>query len=191
VSGGEVSAFYIARTLPQKLNYFPLISINSLRLYTYNPTIFRCLTIFRYCQPAWGHFLVGGRPLPLYSGTCPHTSTIASSYPPHPSETNGGGQSGCPRLFSCSKASMAASARSLLSRAPLASASGSPSVYSARTLLEWRSLGIPLFAFVPYVSPAAHQPELRSPRSWPTTPLLLGLVSVRRLRVASSRSCPP
>src|SRR5215207_625010 len=69
----------------------------------------RRLTICRYCQPAPGRFLVGGLPLPLYSGTCPHTSTIASSYPPHPSETNGGGECGCPRLFSRLKASRAAS----------------------------------------------------------------------------------
>src|SRR5215211_7823093 len=69
----------------------------------------RCLTICRYRQCARGRLLVGGRPLPLYSGTLPHTCTIASSYPPHPSDTNGGGECGCPRpLFSCSKASMAA-----------------------------------------------------------------------------------
>src|SRR5829696_6214954 len=69
----------------------------------------RCLTICRYCHCALGRFLVGGRPLPLYSGTSPHTSTIASSYPPHPSETIGGGECRCPRLFSCLKASTAAS----------------------------------------------------------------------------------
>src|SRR5215213_3881980 len=70
----------------------------------------RRLTICRYRQPAWGRFLVGGRPLPLYSGTSPHTSTNASSYPPHPSETNGGGECLCPRRFlSCSNASTAAS----------------------------------------------------------------------------------
>ena len=69
----------------------------------------RCLTICRYRQSAPGRFLVEGRPLPRYSGTFPHTSTIASSYPPHPSDTNDGGECGCPRLlFSCSNASMAA-----------------------------------------------------------------------------------
>src|SRR3954452_24515868 len=69
--------------------------------------LWRCLTICRYCQPSWGCFLVGGRPLPLYSGTFPHTSTtIASSYPPHPSQINGGGECSCPLLFfSCSNAS--------------------------------------------------------------------------------------
>src|SRR3954468_21622963 len=72
--------------------------------------LWRCLTICRYCQPSWARFLVGGRPLPLYSGTFPHTSTIASPYPPHPSEINGGGECSCPLLcFSCSKPSMAAS----------------------------------------------------------------------------------
>src|SRR5215210_2266317 len=65
--------------------------------------------VCRYCHCALGRFLVGGRPLPLYSGTSPHTSTIASSYPPHPSETIGGGECRCPRLFSCLKASTAAS----------------------------------------------------------------------------------
>src|ERR671912_356330 len=76
----------------------------------------RCLTICRYCHCALGRFLVGGRPLPLYSGTSPHTSTIASSYPPHPSETNGGGERLCPpRCLSCSNASMAASVSFLAS----------------------------------------------------------------------------
>src|ERR687898_3670683 len=69
----------------------------------------RCLTICRYCHCAsGGRFLVGGRPLPLYSGTSPHTSTIASSYPPHPSETIGGGECPIPRLFTCLKGSTAA-----------------------------------------------------------------------------------
>jgi hypothetical protein len=49
-------------------------------------------------QPAsCGFFLLGGRPLPRYSATFAHTSTIASSYPPHPSETKGGGECRCPR----------------------------------------------------------------------------------------------
>ena len=59
----------------------------------------RCLTICTYCHPGWGRLRVGGRPMPLYAGTWPYTSTIASSMPPHPSEIVGGGASGCPRCF--------------------------------------------------------------------------------------------
>ena len=28
----------------------------------------RCLTTCRYCQPGWGRFRVGGRPMPVYAG---------------------------------------------------------------------------------------------------------------------------
>src|SRR5215217_3958658 len=97
----------------------------------------RRLTICRYCQPALGRFLVGGRPLPPHSGTSPHTSPIASSYPPHPSETIGGGECGCPRLFSCLKASTAASVSLLaIPRATLRRVSLSISVQRQNSALS-------------------------------------------------------
>src|SRR3954464_15810912 len=116
--------------------------------------LWRCLTICRYCQPSWGCFLVGGRPLPLYSGTFPHTSTtIASPYPPHPSQINGGGECSCPLLFfSCSNARMAASVSLFASRPRAAPAVECHfrSAYSARTLHYPRAPPSPLLPFVPH-----------------------------------------
>src|SRR5215210_5490016 len=151
----------------------------------------RCLTICRYCQSAWERFLVGGRPLPRYSGTFPHTSTIASSYPPHPSDINGGGECGCPRLlFSCSNASMAASVslfaipRAALSRVWLSiKVQRQNSPVSA---LSWQ----PPFALCFPRKSTTHLPEPCSigSRLAIHPPLLL---SAGQPPATTSRSCPP
>src|SRR5215218_115561 len=129
------------------------------------------LIISRYCQPAWAFLLVGGRPLPLYSGTFPHTSTIASSYPPHPSEINGGGERGCPRRFNCSNASMAAWV-SVFAIPRAARTRVSFSISVKRQNSPARSLSMrPPFALCAPRRSTTHPPEPCSPRSRPSAPL--------------------
>ncbi len=194
VPRGEVGALDVARARPQKLEHLLLIPVNGLRLIVpITRPSWRRLTICRCCQPSWGRFLVGGRPLPLYySGTFPHTSTIASPYPPHPSGTNGGGE--CPSplpFFGCSKASMAASVSPFASpRAPPAVESRFRSAYGARILRYPCAPRIPLLPFVAHVKSITHPPEPYSVRSRPATPLQQP-PSAGLLGATTSISCPP
>src|SRR5215207_6680751 len=150
----------------------------------------RCLTICRCRHPAWGFFLVGGRPIPRYSGTFPHTSTIASSYPPQPSEINGGGECRCPRRFNCSNASMAPRVSVFaIPRAARKRVSLSISVTRQNSPALSLSIHPPFGLCVPRRS-TTHPPEPCSPRSRPSEPPPPHQRGGRPL-AATSRSYPP